>query len=78
MAGIKWSYLKELIDFHLAGGIDVNSLDGRANLVVGLTLTNLLNDLYQVLLINLAASIHVETARVNPQEPRRKRRQGDE
>lgn len=43
--GNKWSYLKELIYLHLAGSIDVNSLDGRANLVVGLTFTNLLNDL---------------------------------
>lgn len=55
-----FAYLEELVDFYLAGSININSLDGSANLVIRLSLSNLLDDLDKVLLVNLAAPVNIE------------------
>ena len=54
-------YLEKLVDLDLSGGIDIDGFDSRTNLVIGLTFTNVLNDLDEVLLVDLATSINVET-----------------
>lgn len=57
----RMGYLKELVDLDLSGCIDLNCLDGATNLIVRLTLANLLNDLDQVLLVDLSSSVDIET-----------------
>jgi len=53
-------YLEKLVHFDLSCRVDIDSLDGGTNLVVGLSLANILDDFDKILLVNLAASINVE------------------